>query len=109
MRNVSIELAREATRPCELDGGMRKDDGAIGLRAAVDVVGVAASAMKDDGRAGRWLPDVAGDSGRMPSSADVALVTVTAVEVVPTVGDGEGARGGTVASGVSGSRSFLSS
>ena len=107
VRNVSIELVREASeRP---DGGMRKDDGAIGLRAAVAAAGAAGSAKKVDGRGGRWLADDAGDSGRMPSSAAVARVTVTAVEVVPTVGDGEGTRGGTVAIGVSGSCSFMSS
>ena len=65
-----------------------------------------------DGKAGRWPLDIAGDiedSGTTPSSAAVALVTVTAVEVVPTVGDGEGIRGGTVPMGVTSSCSLVSS
>ena len=79
---------------------MRKDDGGMGLVAV-------ASATKD-GRTGLWPPVVPygmGDSGTTPSSA---AVTVIAVEVVPTVGDGEGARGGTVPTGLS-TCSFLSS
>lgn len=87
---------------------MRKDDGAA---AAVRVVG-AVSGVAKDGRAGRGLLDAApsGNSGTTPSSAAVAFVTVTAVEVVPTVGEGEGIRGGTVLMGLSTSRgSFLSS
>jgi hypothetical protein len=87
---------------------MRKDDG-TGLRG-VAVPG-AVSATKD-GRAGRGPPDIeapSGVSGTTPSPAAVALVIVTAVEVVPTVGDGEGARRGTIPTGVTTSCSFMSS
>jgi len=35
------------------------------------------------------------NSGTLPSPDEAALVTVTAVDIVSTVGDGEGARGGT--------------
>jgi hypothetical protein len=86
---------------------MRKDDG-----AAAPMRDVAAVSAANDGRAGRGLLDPApsGNSGTTPSSAAVAFVTVTAVEVVPTVGEGEGIRGGTVLMGLSTSRgSFLSS
>lgn len=44
------------------------------------------------------------------SVEEVALVTVTAVDVVATVGDGDGGRGGTTTStGSTNSRSFMSS
>jgi hypothetical protein len=82
-----MELDREAM--CEWPNGadgMRKDEGAPGLRVATV-------------KAGRLLPDVAfasGDSEAAPSSGAVALITVAAVEVVSCVGDGDGGRGGTL-------------
>ena len=87
---------------------MRKDDGAAVALRVVAVAG--AVSVAKDGRAGRWLLGAAlsGNSGTTPSSAAVAFVTVTTVEVVPTVGDGEGILGGIVLMGVDTSGSFLS-
>lgn len=86
---------------------MRKDDGAVGLRVAA----VINSGPNDDDGAGRWVLDVAlssRDSETVPSSDVVALITVAAVEVVSTVGDGEGARRRAVVTGWSPSFPFSS-
>jgi len=110
VRNVSMELDREAvcTWPSGVDG-MRKDDGAVGLR--VVAVAVIDSEPKN-GKAGRWLTGVvplSGDSGTGLSSDAVAPVTIVVAVVVSTVG-GDGARGRTVSTGWSSSCcSFLSS
>jgi len=92
VRNVSMELDREAvcTWPSGVDG-MRKDDGAIGVRVAA--VAVIDSEPKN-GKTGRSLTGVAlssGDSRTGLSSDAVALVTIAVVVVVSTVG-GDGAR-----------------
>ena len=109
VRNVSMELDREAVCvwPSGVDG-MRKDDGAVGLRVvAVAVIG----SEPNNGTTGRWLTGVAlssGDSGTGLSSDAVASVTIAVTVVVSTVGD-DGAWGGTVLTGWSSSCSFLSS
>ena len=109
VRNVSMELDREAVCPWPSGvDGMRKDDGAIGLRVmAVAVIG----SEPKNGTTGRWLTGVAlssGDSGTGLSLDAVTSVMIAVTVVVATVGD-DGARGGTVLTGRSSSCSFLSS
>jgi len=111
VQNVSTELEREAGRVWSgrVDG-MRNDDGAKApCGVGVAIIDVSAPI---DGRTVSWLTDDAVvscvDSGTLPSADEAALVTVTAVEIVSTVGDGEGARGGTASTELFTSGSFLS-
>jgi hypothetical protein len=139
VRNVSIELEREPSSalPVGSANGTRKDDG-TGLRVvAVPVtapregragccllevavlsgnsataVEVAVPGMKD-GTTGRWLLDVtvsSEDSVTESSTDAVALIVApVTVEVVATVGDGDGARGGAVSAGLAASCSITPS
>jgi hypothetical protein len=116
VRKVSIELEREPG--CKPRGGAadgaRKDVGATGLRiviiAGIVDVGAVPAALRDGGGTVLWLlVDVAMSSGDSvtESRSDAAagagavalIVAAITVEVVPTVGDGEGARGGADSTG----------
>jgi len=88
---------------------MWNDDGGTGSRVVGGSVDVSALA---DRRMVSWLTDdtaSCGDSATLPSPDTAALVTVTAVEIVSTVGDGEGTRRETAPTELFTSSPFLSS